>query len=78
MISALALCSVWSQTIAYVQTAPIKQDLPRGEKEEAVAEALIRQRVEEFAKAISVMSVYAPNIVSFEHQCPSVLHRGRT
>jgi ketosteroid isomerase-like protein len=43
-----------------------------GEKEEAVAEALIRQRVEDYAKAISakdidsVMSFFAPNLVSFD------------
>jgi uncharacterized protein (TIGR02246 family) len=41
-------------------------------KEEAVAEALIRQRVEEWAKALraqdieGVMSLYAPDIVSFD------------
>jgi ketosteroid isomerase-like protein len=41
-------------------------------KEEAVAEALIRQRVEDAVKAIrakdieGVMSLYAPNIVSFD------------
>jgi ketosteroid isomerase-like protein len=44
----------------------------RGEKEESVAEALIRQRVEDYAKAISakdidsVMSFFAPNLVSFD------------
>jgi ketosteroid isomerase-like protein len=43
-----------------------------GEKEEAVAEALIRRRVEDYAKAISakdiecVMSFFAPNLVSFD------------
>jgi ketosteroid isomerase-like protein len=43
-----------------------------GEKEEAVAEALIRQRVEDLVKALrakdidSVMSFYAPNLVSFD------------
>jgi ketosteroid isomerase-like protein len=42
------------------------------QKEEAVAEALIRQRVEDYAKAISakdidsVMSFFAPNLVSFD------------
>jgi len=42
------------------------------EKEEAVAEALVRQRVADLAEAIrakdidGVMSVYAPNIVSFD------------
>jgi len=46
--------------------------LPRREKEEAVAEALIRQRVEDYAKAIrakdidDVMSFFAPNLVSFD------------
>ncbi|HJU95667.1 MAG TPA: nuclear transport factor 2 family protein [Nitrososphaera sp.] len=44
----------------------------RSEKEEAVAEALIRQRVEDCVKAIrakdidGVMSLYARNIVSFD------------
>jgi ketosteroid isomerase-like protein len=42
------------------------------DKEEAVAEALIRQRIEEYANAISakdidgVMSLFAPNLVSFD------------
>ena len=46
--------------------------MSEGEKEEAVAEALIRQRVENYAKAISakdidsVMSFFAPNLVSFD------------
>jgi ketosteroid isomerase-like protein len=46
--------------------------MSRGEKEEAVAEALIRQRVEDLVKALrakdidSVMSLYAPNLVSFD------------
>jgi ketosteroid isomerase-like protein len=44
--------------------------------EEAVAEALIRQRVEDLAKAVSArdidgaMSVYAPDIVSFDINPP--------
>ena len=48
----------------------------QGEKEEAVAEALIRQRVEDWAKAVSakdidrVLSFYAPNIVSFDLDPP--------
>lgn len=48
----------------------------RGEKEEAVAEDLIRQRVEDWAKAIRakdidhVLSLYAPNIVSFDLDPP--------
>jgi ketosteroid isomerase-like protein len=46
--------------------------MSRGEKEEAVAEALIRQRVEDLVKALrakdidSVMSLYAPDLVSFD------------
>jgi ketosteroid isomerase-like protein len=46
--------------------------MSRGEKEEAVAEALIRQCVEDLVKALrakdidSVMSFYAPNLVSFD------------
>jgi uncharacterized protein (TIGR02246 family) len=49
--------------------------LSRGE-EEAVAEALIRQRVEDYAKAVGakaidgVMSLYAPDIVSFDVDPP--------
>jgi ketosteroid isomerase-like protein len=48
----------------------------RGEKEEAVAEALIRQRVDDWTKAIrakdidAVMSLYAPHIVSFDLDPP--------
>jgi ketosteroid isomerase-like protein len=56
--------------------APIEQHVCQGEKEAAVAEALIRQRVEDWAKAIrgkdidGVMSLYAPNIVSFDLDPP--------
>jgi ketosteroid isomerase-like protein len=59
-----------------VFSAPIEQHLSQGEKEEAVAEALIRERVEDWAKAIhrkdvdGVMSLYAPNIVSFDLDPP--------
>jgi ketosteroid isomerase-like protein len=48
----------------------------RSEKEEAVTEALIRQRVEDWAKAIrakdidQVLSLYAHNIVSFDVDPP--------
>ena len=46
--------------------------MSRGENEEAVVEALIRQRVQDGVKALrakdidGVMSLYAPNIVSFD------------
>jgi ketosteroid isomerase-like protein len=49
-----------------------KRLLSSGDKEEAVAEALIRQRVEDYANAISAknidgaMSFFAPNLVSFD------------
>jgi ketosteroid isomerase-like protein len=48
----------------------------RDEKEKAVAEALIRRRVEDLAEAIraknidGVMFLYAPNIVSFDIDPP--------
>ena len=47
-----------------------------GEKDEAVAEALIRQRVKDYANAVGakdidgVMSFYAPSIVSFDLEPP--------
>jgi ketosteroid isomerase-like protein len=55
-------------------TAPRPSRVPmsRSEKEEAVAEALIRQRVADLVKALNakdiegVMSLYAPNLVSFD------------
>jgi ketosteroid isomerase-like protein len=46
--------------------------MSRSEKEEAVAEALIRQRIEDLVQALrakdieGVMSLYAPNLVSFD------------
>ena len=49
---------------------------PQPPKEEAVAEALIRQRLQEWAKALSAkdiqgaMSLYAPDIVSFDINPP--------
>jgi len=76
-ISALALCAACQpQTNAYAQRASIEQHFSRGEKEEAVAEGLIRQRVEDYTKAVraksidGVMALYAPNIVSFDVDPP--------
>ena len=52
--------------------APTEQSLSGRGKKEVMAESLIRQRVEELAKAIraknidGVMSFYAPDIVSFD------------
>jgi hypothetical protein len=52
-ISVLAFCAVCRPQInAYAQVAPIKQHLSWSKKEEAVGEAKIRERVEEWAKAI--------------------------
>src|SRR5438067_2433541 len=75
-ISALALCAACQpRTNAYAQRASIEQHFSRGE-EEAVAEGLIRQRVEDYTKAVraksidGVMSLYAPNIVSFDVDPP--------
>src|SRR4051794_38538576 len=50
--------------------------MSRRKKEEAMAEVLIRQRVEDWAKALgardidAVMSLYASNIVSFDLDPP--------
>jgi len=54
--------------------------MSEGEKEEAVAEALIRQRVEDYVKAISakdidsVMSFFAPKLrfVRYRDQDPAI------
>jgi ketosteroid isomerase-like protein len=52
------------------------------DKEEAVAEALIRQRIEEYANAISakdidgVMSLFAPNLVSFDIAIKTLRYAG--
>jgi ketosteroid isomerase-like protein len=52
------------------------------EKEEAVTEALIRQRVEDYAKAISakdidaVMSFFAPSLVSFDIAIDTLRYTG--
>jgi uncharacterized protein (TIGR02246 family) len=54
----------------------------RGEQERAVAEALIRQRVEDYAKAVSakdidaVMSFFAPDLVSFEIAIKTLRYAG--
>ena len=61
---------------ANAQGASSGQHQAPGKKEEAVAEALIRQRVEDGAKAIRardierLMSLYAPDIVSFDVDPP--------
>ena len=76
MIWGLALCAMCRpQTKAHAQMAPIEQHLSGGENE-ATAEAVIRQRVEDLANSIhakdinGVMSLYAPNIVSFDIGAP--------
>jgi uncharacterized protein (TIGR02246 family) len=52
------------------------------DKEEAVAEALIRQRIEDYANAISakdidgVMSLFAPNLVSFDIAIKTLRYAG--
>ena len=82
-VSVLVLCTVcWPQTNTYAQMAPTEQSSSRGEKKEVVAESLIRQRVEELAKAIrtknidGVMSLYAPDIVSFRYRSAPAIPRG--
>ena len=60
LVSTLALCAASARS----QPAP--------QKEDAVSEALIRQRLQDWAKALSAkdidgaMSLYAPDIVSFD------------
>lgn len=75
-LSAVALCAACPpQTKTYAQKAPIEK-YSSGVEEEAASEAQIRRRVEEYAKAIrardieGVMSLYAPNIVSFDVDPP--------
>src|SRR5262250_219176 len=77
MIWTLTLYAVCQpQTKAYAQVAPTQQSLSGNEKEAAVVETLIRQRVEDWANSIhakdinGVMSIYAPNIVSFDIGAP--------
>ena len=72
----IVVCSGILQATAIAQTQKDTDTKTRGEKEEPVAEALIRQRVEDYAKAVRakdidrVMSLYAPNIVSFDLNPP--------
>jgi ketosteroid isomerase-like protein len=77
ILAGLAFGLAAAATLSHAQLPPSRfVSLPgrvfRGEKEGAVAEALIRQRVEDWAKALrardidAVMSFYAPNIVSFD------------
>jgi ketosteroid isomerase-like protein len=72
----LIVCIGIVQATAIAQTQKDTDTKKRGEKQEAVAEALIRQRVEDYVKAIRakdidrVMSLYAPNIVSFDLNPP--------
>jgi len=68
------MCQPQANTPA--QMAPIEQPLSGNEKEKAVAEDLIRQRVKDWVNSIhakdinGVMSIYAPNIVSFDIGAP--------
>jgi ketosteroid isomerase-like protein len=63
-------------TVLLVLTTPLNMMCQEHQKEEPVAETLIRQRVEDYAKAVSakdigrVMSLYAPDIVSFDLNPP--------
>jgi ketosteroid isomerase-like protein len=81
LFAGLAFGLAAAATLSHAQLPPSRfVNLPgrvsRGEKEEAVAEALIRQRVEDWAKALrakdidAVMSLYAPNLVSFDLHPP--------
>jgi len=64
------------QATAIAQTPKDSSAKAGREKEQAVAEALIRERVESWAKAIraknieQVLSLYAPDIVSFDLDPP--------
>ena len=57
-------------------SAADSSNVAKGEKEEAMTEAHIRQRVEDYAKAVSakdidrVMSFFAPDMVSFDLEPP--------
>jgi uncharacterized protein (TIGR02246 family) len=63
------------QTYADAQVAPIVHS-PRAVKEKSTAEAAVRQRVDDLARAITakdidrVMSFFAPDIVSFDINPP--------
>ena len=74
-ISAVALCASWYlRTVAYGQTAPVERYSSPDQKEEGVAEAVIRKRVEDLAKAVhakdidGVMSFMRP--ISFPSTSP--------
>ena len=76
-ISAVVLCAVCQpQVKAYAQMTPIQRYSSGTTKEEAMAEARIRERIEGLGKAVSakdidgVMSFYAPNLVSFDISGP--------
>src|SRR5437773_2069356 len=72
----LIVCIGILQATAIAQTQKDTDTKTRSDKGEAVAEALIRQRVEDYAKAVRekdidrVMSLYAPKIVSFDINPP--------
>src|SRR4051812_43671271 len=74
VVALSAICLPWISLCA--QIAPIAQISPRDEKENPMAEILIRRRIEDYVKAIrardldGVMSLYAPNIVSFDVDPP--------
>jgi ketosteroid isomerase-like protein len=72
----LSHITIWGLLTSGLTMMGQERGTVRGEKERDVAEALIRQRVEDFAKAVGardidrVMSLYAPNIVSFDLNPP--------
>ena len=72
LIGVAASVSIFS---GCASTSPT-QRTSRGEKEETMTEALVRQRVEDWAKAVrardidGVLSLYATNIVSFDLDPP--------
>jgi uncharacterized protein (TIGR02246 family) len=75
-MSAVALCAVGQPRNSADARTATQSQVCEGEKEEAMADAVVRQRVEDYAKAVrakdidGVMSLYAHDIVSFDVEPP--------
>jgi ketosteroid isomerase-like protein len=72
----LTLINIGASLVSGCASAPSAPPTTRQEKEEAVSENIIRERVENWAKAIrvkdldAVLSLYAPDIISFDLDPP--------
>ena len=76
-ISALALCAACQPRTSGHDPASIEPRPSRDQKEEPVAEAAVRQRVDDFAKAVRAKDIERVLVVHDHVSVPADLGHGR-